>query len=177
MTGKRAVLSEFVEIPVAEVPADSAFKGRSEGVLEVGGSQTTTIDSGRYVDSVRLSGDGILVVEGHVTVVVKRDFEIGDRAELRVASGSSAAFYVKGTVRIEGHASVNRLGQEPSRLKIYVTGKNQDFELIGSAVAHAVLENPQGLVAIRDDAQFYGKIRADRLEGGGQIHVDLDCDF
>ncbi len=46
-----------------------------------------------------------------------------------------------------------------------------------NAVVHAVLQNPQGSVGIWSQAEFLGKIKAARLEGGGRIHVDLDSDF
>jgi hypothetical protein len=42
---------------------------------------------------------------------------------------------------------------------------------------HAVVQNPNGDVTVSSNARFLGKIKAARLQGGGQIHIDLDCDF
>ncbi len=146
-------------------------------MLKLSGQQQQTLDSDHHFKSIQLSGDSVLVIEGQVTVVVKQDFEITARAELQVTPGSVAVLYVNRRVCVEGNAVLNRLGQSPSRLHIGMTGNNNDFEMGGTAVVHAILQNPQGLVAIGDQSEFFGKIKAKSLEGGGRIHVDLDCDF
>lgn len=177
ITGRRAALDTPIEIPDLATPTDGKSKAKDEGALELGGSQSVTIDSNRYFASIRMSGGAVLVVKGHVAIVVQQDVEINDRAELRILPDSSATFHVKRGIRIAGDSKLNSLGHSPSRLRICMTGSNNDFEMTGSAVAHAVLENPRGQVAVRDRAEFFGKIRANRLDGGGRIHVDLDCEF
>ncbi len=177
ITGRCGVLVAPVDIPDVSAPSDAKFQGKDEGVLELSGQQQQTLDSDHHFKSIQLSGDSVLVVEGQVTVVVKQDFEIADRAELQVTPGSVAVLYVNRRVCVEGNAVLNRLGHSPSRLHIGMTGSNNDFEMGGTAVVHAILQNPQGLVAIGDQSEFFGKIKAKSLEGGGRIHVDVDCDF
>lgn len=177
ITGRCGVLVAPVDIPDVSAPGDAKFQGKDEGALKLSGQQQQTLDSDHHFKSIQLSGDSVLVIEGQVTVVVKQDFEIADRAELQVTPGSRAVFYVTRRVSIEGDAVLNRLGLSPSRLHIGMTGNNNDFEMGGNAVVHAILQNPKGMVAIGDQSEFFGKIKAKSLEGGGRIHVDLDCDF
>jgi hypothetical protein len=56
-------------------------------------------------------------------------------------------------------------------------GNNRSLDMAIHVLAHAVLQNPRGRVNIWDQAEFFGKMKAARLNGGGKIHVDLDADF
>ena len=177
ITGKCGVLVSPVDIPDVSAPSDAKFQGKDEGALVLAGQQQRTLDSDHHFKSIKLSGNSLLILEGRVTLVVKQDLEISDSAELWVTPGSLAVIYVKRRVYIEGNAVLNRQGHSPSRLHIGMTGNNNDFEMSGNAVVHAILQNPNGVVAIGDQSEFFGKIKAKSLEGGGRIHVDLDCDF
>lgn len=177
ITGKCGVLVAPVDIPDVSAPSDPGFQGKDEGVLVLTNQQQRTLDSDHHFKSIQLSGDSLLILEGRIALVVKQDLEISDNAELWVTPGSLAALYVKRRVDIKGNAVLNRQGHSPSRLHIGMTGNNNDFEMSGNAVVHAILQNPKGVVAIGDQSEFFGKIKAESLEGGGRIHVDLDCDF
>ncbi len=176
ITGRRASLSSPVDIPVLSAPTGRPFSGGCDGPIELTGQQSRTIDSDRYVESVSLSGHSVLVIDGHVTLLVKGALRANSHAELRILPDSSATIYVGDSVEISAHSRLNSAG-DPSQLRINLIGISKSFQMNTNAVVHAVLQNPQGSVGIWSQAEFLGKIKAARLEGGGRIHVDLDSDF
>jgi type II secretory pathway pseudopilin PulG len=177
ITGQRASLLRPVEIPALSAPTGPPFNGPSEGPLEMWGQQSQTIDSDRHLDRIGLWGNSVLSIKGHVTLLIGQGVQTGTRAELRVLPNSSATLYVGGDVGVWGDSKLNGTNARPSQLRINMIGNARRFEMSSDAVVQAVLQNPQGSVAIWNRAEFFGKIKAGWLEGGGRIHVDLDCDF
>lgn len=176
ITGRRASLSSPMDIPVLSAPTGPPFSGGCDGPIELTGQQSRTIDSDRYVESISLSGHSVLVIDGHVTLLVKEALRANSHAELRILPDSSATIYVGDSVEISAHSRLNSAG-DPSQLRINLIGVSKSFEMNTNAVVHAVLQNPQGSLGIWSQAEFLGKIKAASLEGGGRIHVDLDSDF
>lgn len=177
ITGRRGSLSSPVDIPALSAPTRRPFRGVCDDAIELTLQQSRTINSDRYLESISLGGDAVLVIDGHVTLVVKGSLRMDSRAELRVLRDSSATIYVGGSVDISGSSRLNSLSADPSRLRINLIGVGTTFQMNTNAVAYAVLQNPQGGVGIWSQAEFFGKIKAASLEGGGSVHVDLDCGF
>ena len=154
-----------------------ASGGGSNRSIELSGGSTETITSDWEVHGLQLEDYSTLIVEGDVTLVVTDTFEMSDYAELAIAADSSLTLYVAKTFDVTGQAMVNKSTQDPSKLRIYMTGNNRSFTVEDDAVVYGVLDNPQGTVYVLDDAAFFGKLRAEDLYCTGQIHVDLDCTF
>lgn len=177
ITGRRASLLHPVDIPVLSAPTGPPFNGANEGPLEMWGRQSQVINSDRYFDRIGLWGNSVLFIEGHVTLLLRQGLQTSNQAELRILPNSSAIIYVQQDVGIWGNSKLNRTDASPSQLHIRMIGSGKSFQMSTGAVVQAVLQNPQGRVGIWNRAEFFGKIKARRLEGGGRIHVDLDCDF
>ncbi|MDI6451119.1 PilW family protein [Anaerobaca lacustris] len=177
ITGRRESLTSAVEIPALSAPTGSPFNGAPERAFELSGRQTQTIDSDRHIERIGLWGSSVLTIEGHVTVLLRQGLQTSSRAELRIPPNSSLTLYVGDGVEISGSSVLNGIGADPSRLRINMIGNGKSFQMSSNTVACAVLQNPQGSVSIWSQSEFFGKIRAGSLEGGGRIHIDLDCDF
>lgn len=177
ITGRRESLVNALEIPVLSAPTGPPFDGTPEPAVELVASQMQTIDSDRYIEGISLWGSSVLAVQGHVTIVLEQGLQTSSLAELRILPGSSLTLYAGGDVDISGSSALNGMSADPFRLRVKMIGNGKSFRMNTNAVACAVLQNPQGSVSISSQAQFFGKIQARSLEGGGRIHVDLDCDF
>ncbi len=177
ITGRREALTTAVEIPALSAPTGPPFDGTPEPAVELVASQMQTIDSDRYIEGISLWGSSVLAVQGHVTIVLEQGLQTSSLAELRILPGSSLTLYAGGDVDISGSSALNGMSADPFRLRVKMIGNGKSFRMNTNAVACAVLQNPQGSVSISSQAQFFGKIQARSLEGGGRIHVDLDCDF
>ena len=177
ITGRREALATAVEIPALSAPTGPPFDGAPERAFELSGRQTQTIDSDRHIERIGLWGNSVLTIEGHVTILLRQGLQTSSRAELRISPNSSLTLYVGDGVEISGNSVLNGIGADPSRLRINMIGNGKSFQMSSNTVACAVLQNPQGSVSIWSQSEFFGKIRAASLEGGGRIHIDLDCDF
>jgi len=205
LTGEKGALEAAIDIPSVSAPTNlnrynSGSNGRGNGQgrghgngqgqghgnghghgagrsIELSGTSTETLSADWEVHGFLLEGSSTLTIEGDVTLVVTDTFEMRDSAELEIAPDSSLTLYVAKTFDATGYASLNRSTQDPSRLRIYMTGNNRDFTVEDNAVVYGVLDNPRGTIEILDDAEFFGKLRAEDLECTGKIHVDLDCTF
>ena len=177
ITGARGPLTSVVNMAKASAPSGPPFDGHHEGNLKLSGTKTETIDSHRYFNKVQLWGNSKLIIDGQVTLLLNNTLEIGDWAEVRVLPDSSLTMYVKSSVAVSDSAKLNDSTKDPSRLRIYMIGNNKAMDMRSNAMVHAVVENPNGRVTIWNSAQFFGKIKAAQLLGGGRIHVDVDCSF
>ena len=177
ITGTRGTLPGAVSMARASAPSYPPFNRGHEGKLSLGGSTSELIESDRYFNKIQLWDSSKLVVDGHVTVLVKTTFVLGHQAEVDVLPDSSLTLYVKGNLEVGDSAKLNDSTKDPSRLHIYMIGNNKAFEMGNDAIVHGVVENPDGRVSIGNSAELFGKAQAAQLLGGGRIHVDLDCSF
>ncbi|UCD50903.1 MAG: hypothetical protein JSW27_25685 [Phycisphaerales bacterium] len=177
VTGMRAALNEPVSIPGLAVPAGLSFAAYPGGRLRLTGNAEETISANYEVDEMQLRGNSQLVVDGDVTLLVNEAIDIKEWAQITVLSGANLTILARDTIDVSGSASVNPPAGVPMMLRIYVIGSNKDLVVDDDAVVQAVVQNPYGGVAISGSSQLLGKIKAARLVGGGQIHMDLDSDF
>lgn len=177
ITGRRAALLSPVDIPVLSAPTGPPFNGPSEALLKMRGQDVETIESDRYFDGIDMSGQAVLFIEGHVTLLLEQGLETGGQAELRILPNSSATIYVRQDVDVSANSRLNATDANPSQLRIHMIGNGKNFQVGSNAVVQAVLQNPQGSVSFSNGGEFFGKIKAGRLKGSGRIHVDFDCDF
>jgi len=177
ITGARGTLTSAVDMAKASPPSGPPFDGHHEGTLKLWGARIETLDSDRYFNKVQLLGNSKLIIDGHVTLLLNNAFQMGDWAEISVLPDSSLTVYVKNNFTVGDSAKLNDSTKDPSRLHIYMIGNNKGMDMGSNAMVHAVVENPNGRVTIWNSAQFFGKIKAAQLLGGGRIHVDLDCGF
>ena len=175
ITGTMGVLESVVDIPDVSKPTGSIFNGSSEGNRQLWGSMTDTLSSDHYYNNLQLYGSSKLIINGDVTILVKSSFEIGNDAEIEILPGSSLNLYVGNNCGIGGKLNVST--EDPSKLRIYMTGNNKTFEMWGIAEVHAILQNPNGSVKIWNTRPFFGLIKAKNLEGNGPVHIDLDASF
>jgi len=177
ITGTRGTLASTVNMGKASPLSDPPFDGHHEGNLKLWGTKSEIIDSDRYFNKIQLQDNSKLIIDGHVILLLNNIFEIGNWAQVDILPDSSLTMYVKGNLTLWSSAKLNDLTKDPSRLRIYMIGSNKSMDMANNAIVHAVVENPHGRVSIWNSAQFFGKIKAAQLLGGGRIHVDLDCEF
>jgi hypothetical protein len=173
ITGKKAALTGAVSIP--DIPTPSGMPA-SSGSLSLYSSQTTTLSSNTHYSSVELSSSSKIVVNGNISVLIDGDLSLNSSTQIQVNSGYTARFYVKGNVAVNS-GLINTTTANPSVMRIYMLGSGKSVQLNSSAKVHAVVQNPNGTVSVWSSSELFGKLRANALEGGGKIHVDLDCDF
>lgn len=152
-------------------------RGSSSNSIKLSGSSSVTVTSDCEIYEINIQDSAELIVRGHVALVVSNSFEMHENAKLAILSDSSLTLYVKQTFDVSGAARLNDLTKDPSKLRVYMTGNNKDFTMEDNAIVHAVLQNPDGDVEIYDNAEFFGKLKADSLYSAGGIHVDLDSTF
>jgi len=179
ITGIKGVLTKAVTMPTHTAPTGSPFDGIDEGDYELINSETDTISSDRYFNNLRLEDDAVLTISGDVTILTENNFEVTGNAELRILPDSSLNLYTFGACTVQGNAEVNANTADPTRLNIYMLDYERAFTLETNGQVHGVLQNTKGNVITNNTAQFYGKIKAQRLDGynNSAIHVDLDSDF
>lgn len=175
ITGTRGVLSERVDIPTLSAPTGPPFRGKKEGHLVVK-NETLTLTSDHHYGKLQIQSGGTLKIDGDVRILLDEQFKVIDDGELEILADSSLRLYCANKVDLEDTARINVTGADPTRLRLYMTS-NKHFKMNQQAQVYGVLQNPNGGVEISGDAQFFGKIRAKSLQGGGRIHVDLDCSF
>lgn len=177
ITGQRKVLAREVSIPDLVAPSGPPFDGSHEGDLLVSGSTTVTINSNRFFNRIQLRNNARLIIDGNVTIVLNNTLEMDNNGVIELLPGSSLRLYIGRDAALLSGAGINAGAREPAGVQIYMLGNNRTLAMAGNSQIYAVLQNPMGSVQVSDSAQFFGKMKAARLTGGGMIHVDLDCRF
>ncbi len=175
ITGTCGTLDEAIAIPTLSAPTGDPFDGSDEGHLTIE-DRTVVVNSDRYFKKLQIGQDGVLQIQGDVRILLNGGFDVGLNGRVEIPSGSILRLYLTARADLWGTARVNAMGADPTRLRIYMIG-NKPFEIGDEAQIHAVIQNPNGNVKIWDEAEVFGKIKAKQLQGGGKLHIDLDCDF
>ena len=175
LTGRQQVLQEEIILPGISLPVIPPFTEQSIGDLVADGDSEWIIDASVHLDDLMIEDDAVLNVEGNVIILVDGDFTIGVNAHLEITPGSTLDMYVMGNCRIGGRA--NTYAGDPQALYLFMAGEGKLFEMSGNAAVFAVLQNPEGDVIIDNETQFFGRIKANRLQSTGGIHIDLDSGF
>lgn len=169
------VLKEQVVLPKIILPDAAPFNEDSTGNLILGYNEQVVADYDMHIDDLTLTSQSTLTVEGSVVIMVEGDVSIGEEAQLVITPGSTLDLYVKGRCDISGWMNVT--SADPQALYIFMTGKDNTFEMFDAAAVYCVLQNPEGAVNLHEQTQFFGRIRAKSLKSMGGIHVDLDSGF
>lgn len=177
ITGTLGTLTEPVSMTRRTAPTSFSSSKHQGEQLKLSGSATQTLDSDAEWNKVQLGGSSTLVIDGDVTVLINNTIQIDDQAQIEILPGSSLTMYVRNAFDIVGSAKVNAQAGIPASLRIYMIGTNKNLRIEDGAVVYAVVENPDGDIVISEGCEFFGKIKARRLEGEGRIHMDRDSGF
>jgi hypothetical protein len=174
ITGQRAALTEAVAIPSISKPGEMPG---SSGDLQLWGSNKVTITANKHYNNAQLSSSAMIIIGGNVTILLDGDLSMSNSSQIRVLPGYTARLYVKGTIGVWGSSVINETAGCPSAMRIYLLGNKESMQMSSTAKVYAVFQGPASTVSIWNSAEFFGKMKTRSLEGGGKIHVDLDCDF
>ena len=172
ITGIRGTLSEEVAMPTLSPPTGSPFDDPPMGNCDNWGSMVTKIDSDRHYKRMGIWGSSKVQIEGHVTILLDKQLEITETAELEILPDSSLTLYTYKQLDIGSKLNVST--QDPSKLRIYMLGGGKYVALWGRAEIHALIQNPTGDLRLWNETQFYGTYLGRRFEGNGGVHIDLD---
>ncbi len=169
ITGVKGTLAATVSIPNISAPTGIPY----EGTFQIWGNMSATITTNRHFNNMYLWGNSQVTISGDVTILVKRNLSLGNNAKIKILSGSSLNLYVRRNCNIGGTLNAY-YDKDPSALKIYIINNNKNFNMYGKAEVYGLVQCPKGKVTIWNATQFYGRMKAKRLEGNGGVHIDLD---
>jgi hypothetical protein len=175
ITGVQTSLQEEMLLPKISMPNIPPFSEQSIGDLLLDEDGQWIIDTNTHLDNLTIKDNAVLSVEGTIVIVVDGDLVIGENAHLEIAPGSTLDLYVMGNCAIGGH--VNTFAGDPQALYLFMAGDDKIFGMSDNAAVFSVLQNPAGEVIIDSETQFFGRIKAKRLQSTGGIHIDLDSGF
>ncbi len=130
-------------------------------------------ESTYYVaDNVNVSGSGSeLVIQGHVTMVVDNDFNIGGNGTVTIEENSSLTLYVGGDLSVKGNGIANQPGY-PANLQIYGFGDApSEFDLGGTADLFAAVYAPNANIDMLGTSEFRGAVV------GNEVFLNGNMDF
>ena len=175
ITGMQTSMQEEVIFPAISMPNVPPFSDQSIGDLVIDENRQWVINTNMHMDNLTIADNAVLIVKGTIVIVIDGNFTVGENARLEITSGSTLDLYVMGNCSISGW--VNAFAGDPQGLYLFMPGEGKLFEMNDNAAVFSVLQNPAGDVIIDSETQFFGKIRANRLQSTGGIHVDLDSGF
>ncbi len=174
LVGKKGVLPSAIDIPDLTAPAGMPGNPAS---LSLSKSKKVKLTANTHYSSVDLSSSSLLIIDGDITVLIDGDLALNSGSQIQVNPGYTARFYVGGTVTANKDTAINATTANPATMRLYLFGSSESMQLNTNAKVYAVVQNPQGTFSVWSNSEFFGKLKAGALEGGGKIHVDLDCDF
>ena len=175
ITGIIDVLEEEVVLPKISMPDAAPFNEESTGDFVLGYNEQTVVDYDLHVDDLRLTNESRLVITGNVVIVADGDVNVSGDSGVVIEPGATLDLYVNGGFDIAGW--VNVTAADPEGLYVFMTGEGQVFDMLGGAAIYCVLQNPGGGVNLHEQAQFFGRMRAESVKCMGGVHVDLDSGF
>ncbi len=169
VSGSTSPLASAVAFPNISVPTLSSLGNLSEGTT------TQVLSAGDYhYDALSLSGTGSIVLTGPAVLVVG-DLSITDASSLLVdATGGPVQIYVTGMFDVQGTGKLEPTNQDPSQIKLLVSGLSPDVNLGNDASVTGVLYAPDRSVFLSAQAHLFGSLVANDLTMTGSSGVHFD---
>lgn len=167
LTGKQGILPEVIPIEIPEAPDFATFIG------DVKADRTTvTLSSNANCKKIEIKEDGILKIDGDVTLVLEGDIQCEKNGQLIITEGSKLTVYASKSVEIKDDAMLNVNGKT-SQFVFYYT--HDKIELKNRSQLAAELIAPNCELKVKDDSHFYGLFMGRKLkvEKRGQFHHDV----
>ncbi|TVQ54208.1 MAG: hypothetical protein EA377_06155 [Phycisphaerales bacterium] len=175
ITGTIAPMSSRITVPRLVVPND--VPASSGHVAHWSGTHTYSEDF-RY-STWTIGNDSVVNVTQPIVGFVDAGFTVQDDARLNILPGASLTLYVEGAVNLYSTAEVNTNTHEPERVRLFMTGSNQQMLMTDRTrfVGHIV--NPTGALEMRGDgpmphSQLFGSFFGRHMETSDRIRIHLD---
>ncbi|HEC69137.1 MAG TPA: hypothetical protein ENI31_02475 [Candidatus Omnitrophica bacterium] len=185
ISGNAEVSGEITDNINRELPLVSSMDGYTsaqsltdKGSYSLSGNSSDTIsESGKY-DSISLSANSKLYIEGDVVLYTTSSstaLNITGNAQIIINSGSSLTIYTDGKCQIAGNGIVNNT-TTPSNLQIYSTysGSSNGVKVSGNGDLYGAIYAPETEVKITGNGDIYGSVVGDtvKVTGNGDLHYD-----
>lgn len=169
INGEIFVMPTDYYLPMVTAPDYTASKGTITGK----DITLNTSDSGKYTD-ISISNNGILSINGDLTLYVTGDVELKNSAEIEIQDNSTLTLYLEGDLDANNAAGLNNESEIPSSLVIYGTGTDQKIDLKNAADLYAVIYAPNAEMTVNNSGDAYGSfiVKNFELKNGGEVYYD-----
>jgi len=171
VTGSRAASARRVANVFDRLPAGLPA---SSGALSLNGSASATISADRRYDSITLSNNSTLTVNGDRTVYVTGSVNLSNSSRINVGANSVLRLYIDGGMNVNNSAVVNT-STNPARCLITFRGNAQTVSITNTAELHAHVRAPLCSVGMSSNSLFSGTLYANTFQASNQAQVYLDC--
>lgn len=153
VAGETFSMPQGYNLPTISPPDYVASKGSISGKNVT----LTSSDSGKY-NSINISNNGKLEIDGDVTLYITGDIELDNNVEIQIDSDDSLKLYFDGDFLTKNKAGINNLSQVPSRAMLFGTGEDQKIELNNTNDLYSAVYAPNADMEIFNKIDIYGSI-------------------
>lgn len=161
------------EMPIVVIPRD--IPATSNGALFLQSRETETVSSNRKYDSISMSGQSKLVIDGDVKIYVTSGITTTGSSQIIVNELCSLELYFGGSANIGGSGILNK-SNDPSKLTLY--GKPYDpysqtsVSIAGNTNTYGTICAPDAAVSIGGTGDVYGAVIGKTVVLSNDVHYD-----
>ncbi len=135
--------------------------------------QVTTLGHDIHTDEFRLRNGHTLQIDGDVTILVEKAFELNNSSKLELMPGATLKLYFKGSASVEQASGLNQASQDPSRVQIFNLGSDP-FVVRNHNMVFASLVSPDAPLVIENNTDFFGSVVAQsvHMRNSSGLHID-----
>ena len=169
ITGHILVAPQECELPEIIVPEWLDLLP-SSGTLQ---NNTTISNSAKY-SAINLKSGETIEITGDVVLYVEGDMILGNSADIEIAGGASLILYLGGNVEQKNSSSINNNTKDVKNLKIYGLDSCLSMDFKNSSEMYGTIYAPNADVVIHNSNKTYGAIIVKNLDwrNSSELHYD-----
>ena len=169
ITGEKSAADNEKDLTALTIPEGVSLTGS----YSLSGNNQDNWTEGTYdYDSISISGNGILTLDGDITIYVS-ELRITGNGGIQITEGSSVTIYFTDSLDISGNGIANS-SQLPPNLLIYGTETATEVKISGNAHLKGAIYAPEADIRVTGNGNIYGSVVGDtvRITGNGDVHYD-----
>jgi hypothetical protein len=146
------------------------------GVVSLTNSATASYGPGRVrCNSLTMAGDSVVTINGDTVLVVDGGMSMSNQARIQLATGASLRLYVGLNLSMAGTAQINGTSSRSPDVRVYMTSAGTPtVSMSGNTLLCGNVQNPNGTIAMDNDATFYGTMEATSVTLDNQARIFAD---
>ncbi|MEN8126840.1 MAG: hypothetical protein ABFR90_03445 [Planctomycetota bacterium] len=169
INGDTFMLPSYYSLPRVSPPGYVASQGAIAGKYVT----LRSSDSGKY-SKINITNNGILSVDGDVTLYITGDIKLKTDAKIEVGDHSTLTLYFNGDIDAQNASGFNNKNRIPANLLIYGTGSDQAIHLKNSSDLYGIIYAPNAKMVVHNSVDSYGSFIVEdfELKNSGEIYYD-----
>jgi len=175
ISGDTLAMTEPWDPPSVTVP-EELLSAPNKGVIT---ASTTITTSGKY-NSIKLVDNGVITIDGDVTLYITQDIMVGNSFEFHIVPeavnpNASLTLYLGGNLIAFNSCTFNNETEDPQKLRIFALPSCETIDINNSVTIHGTVYAPDTDVRFQNSVEIFGALISKSSDFVNSVLIHYDA--